>query len=406
MQRYFEFQRKITALKEEGLAILDKADSEKRNLSDEENTKLEEFKAEKQKTERTRNEYVEAKGLQSEIANLGKRDALKPDPEGKNAKDDDAELRSHSFMKWMRQGRNGLSDIENRALVEDATGQILVPEDIMTEIIRVLPGLTVMRGLVTPRTTTRDRVRIRSLTEVSMGWGKLETGSDVTETIPVPAEDWMYVEDLTGLAKIGRDELQDTDYNLKAFIADSFARARAETEDTAFAIGTGHANQQPDGIAVDAHITNVNLATADAIVVNDLINLVYTLPAKYRKNASFLMNSQTEKAVRYLRAEVSAGYYGDYLWQPNVQAGKPNSLLGYPVYNQDDMNYPADEVVAKNIIFGDFKAGYRILDKAQMSIARLDELYAESGLVGFLAYFRVGGGVVRTNAFRALYNNT
>ena len=239
-----------------------------------------------------------------------------------------------------------------------------------------------------------------------MGWGKLETGSDPTETTPTPSSAYIYIEDLTGLTKIGRDELQDADYNLKSYLADSFARARAETEDTAFAIGTGHANSQPDGIAVDGDITDINLDTADTISVEDLIELVYTLPAKYRKNGAFLMNSMTEMAIRNLRAEVASGYYGDFLWQPNVQAGRPNTLLGYPIYNQDDMNYPADATAAKNILFGDFKRGYRIVDRTQMAIARLNELYAEAGLVGFLAYFRVGGGIVQTDCFRALYNNT
>ena len=403
MEKLLEMRRKRTDKVEEMRALLDKAESENRNLTDEEVKQYDAGMTEIEKMKAQEERYVKVNDLETEVGGF---EPIKPEPDEKKAKDPDAELRSQAFFNWMRHGRSGMSDIENRALVEDVTGQILVPEDLLAEIIRALPELTIMRNLTTPRTTNRDRVRIRSLTEVSMEWGKLETGSDVTETIPVPGEDWIYVEDLTGLAKIGRDELQDADYNLRAYIADSFANARAETEDTAFAIGTGHANQQPDGIAVDTDITNVNLDTADTITVEDLIELVYTLPAKYRKRASFLMHSQCEMAIRNLRAEVAEGFYGDFLWQPSVQEGRPNRLLGYPVYNQDDMNYPADTVAAKNIIFGDFKAGYRILDRAQMAIARLDELYAEAGLIGFLAYFRVGGGIVRTNAFRALYNNT
>jgi len=403
MDKLLEMRRQIKTETDSLDELLNKADSENRNMTEEEIKQYDEGIKKVQTMKAQQERYIEVNKLQDELGNY---EPLKPEPESRDTTKEDEDLRKHSFFEWMRKGRGGLSDIENRSLVEDATGQILVPEDITAEIIRALPELTVMRQLCGVRTTNRDRVKIRSLTEVNMGWGKLETGSAITESTPVPSSDSIYVEDLTGLVKIGRDELQDADYNLQAYIQDSLANKRAEVEDTAFAIGTGHANLQPDGIAVDTDITNVNLDTADTMTVEDLIELFYTVPAKYRKNASFLMNSLTEMAVRNLRAEVAAGYYGDFLWQPNVQAGKPNTLLGHPVYNQDDMNYPADATAAKVVMFGDFKRAYRIIDRAQISIVRLDELYAEAGLVGFMAYFRVGGGIVQTDAMRALYNNT
>ena len=121
------------------------------------------------------------------------------------------------------------------------------------------------------------------------------------------------------------------------------------------------------------------------------------MPARYRKNGAFLMHSKCEMAIRNLRAEVADGYYGDFLWQPSVQAGRPNTLLGYPVHNQDDMKYPADTVAANVVLFGDFKAGYRIIDRAEMTLQRLTELYSEAGLVGFKIHKRVGGSVMRAS---------
>jgi HK97 family phage major capsid protein len=320
--------------------------------------------------------------------------------------DKKAEKRA-AFFSWMRHGQAGLTH-EERALVENTAGLYMVPEDLEAEIYRALPKLCFMRQLATVRVTNRDKVSRRSLTEVTMGWGKLELGTEITESTPTPSKDYIYVEDLAGLTKIGKDELQDTDANLEAIIADSFSRAAAETEDTAFTVGTGHTYQQPDGIALDATsgITKIDLATADTIIIEDLLGAVYAVAPQYRKNGSFLMNSKTELALRKLRATYTGGS-GEFLWQPSVQAGKPDTLNGYPVYNQDDMNYPADSVADKNcVVFGDFAAGYRVIDRAGITIQRLDELYAEAGLVGFIAHFRVGGGVVRAAAFSSLQNPT
>src|SRR5690606_14281447 len=125
----------------------------------------------------------------------------------------------------------------------DGTGQILIPEELESEIYRELPKLTVIRSLATVRQTRSDRIRRRSLTEVTGGWGKLETGTPITESTLVPSEEYQYIEDLYALTKIGEDELMDTDVALESIVADSFSRAIAEAEDTAFVIGTGHANE-------------------------------------------------------------------------------------------------------------------------------------------------------------------
>jgi len=313
-----------------------------------------------------------------------------------------------AFYGFLRKGKTDMDPTERKALVEDTTGEIVVPEDLEAGITRTLPKIAVMRNLSGNRTTIRDRVRRRSMSEVTMGWGKLETGNSAPESDPTPEDDgYMYVEDLYGLAKIGEDELQDNDINLESLITDSFSRARAETEDTAFAIGTGHTYKQPDGVAVDTDINQVNSDTADTVTPDDVLDLEYELPAQYLNGAAFLMHRKTEKVLRMVRTSGDGTHLtGQYLWQPSLLVGQPNSFDGYPIYNQGDMNYPADALAKNDIIFGNFKVGYRVLDRSGMSIQRLNELYAEDGLVGFRAHFRVGGGVIISDAFRALKNNT
>jgi len=298
-----------------------------------------------------------------------------------------------AFFNFIRHGV-----IETKALVEDTTGQILVPEDLQAEIMRTLPKLTIMRNLATVRQTNRDRLRYRSLTEVSVGWGKLETGTSITESSPTPSEAYQYVEDLYGLVKIGEDELMDSDQNLEAILADSFARAIAEAEDTAFIAGAGHSSGEPDGILNGTTVSRVTAGQAAEITIDDILDLIYTVPAQYRKNGVLIVNSKTELALRKLKDKND-----QYLWQPSVQAGTPATFAGFPVYNQDDIpEIPAGGTSADVAIFGDIKAGYRIIDRLGITIQRLNELYAESGLIGIKLQYRVGGSVIRPDALRIL----
>ena len=303
-----------------------------------------------------------------------------------------------AFIKFMREGKAALAPEEAKALVSDATGQILIPEELESEIYRELPKITIIRSLATVRPIRTDRIRRRSLTEVQVGWGKLETNTAITESTMVPGQEFQYVEDLYGLTKIGEDELMDTDVALESITTDSFSRAIAEAEDTAFVIGTGHANKQPEGILNGTVVSRVNAGQVGAITADDILKLIYEVPAQYRQNGVLIVNSKTELAMRLLKDGNE-----QYLWQPSLQTGRPNSFAGYPVYNQEDIpDIPSASTAADVAIFGDIRSGYRIIDRLGMTVQRLVELYAEAGLVGFKVHYRVGGGVIRPNALRIL----
>ncbi|MFR9807071.1 phage major capsid protein [Pseudonocardia sp. RS010] len=306
--------------------------------------------------------------------------------------------RRAAFAQFLRRGRGGLAP-EQRALVENTNGEILVPEELETEILRSLPDITVFRSLCSTRTIGSNRVRRRSLGEVSVGWGKLETGTALTDSMPdTPTEEYTYIEDLNGLAKIGEDELEDSDVNLEGLVRDSFSRALGEAEDTGFAVGTGHANQQPVGMmTTGGGITTVAAAAAAALSVDDMLKLIYGVPAQYRRNARFAMASATELLIAQLR---EGGSTGAYMWEPSVQAGRPNTFKGHAVENQEDI--AAVAASARSVIFGDFNAGYRIYDRLGMTVKFLDQLYAEDGMVGWKVRKRVGGDVIRPEAFRIL----
>jgi HK97 family phage major capsid protein len=312
---------------------------------------------------------------------------------------DEALAQKSAFYKWIRGGNQVLTPEEKKSLVEDATGQYLIEPELDSEIERALPTITIVRGLASVRTIGKDRIKMRSIGGVSVGWGKLETGTDPTESTLTPgAPTYQYVEDLYGLAKIGEDELMDADVNLESILAEEFARALGEAEEEAFIKGAGHASDEPEGILVNTTLLEAaaKTASAGAVTVEDFMDLIYKVPTQYRRNGVFIVHSNTELAMRKLRAGGSTTGDGPFLWQPAVAEGKPSTFLGRPIYTQDDM-YSLSDAAKPIAIFGDVKSGYRIIDRVGMTIQRLTELYSEDGLVGFKIHRRVTGGVMKAS---------
>lgn len=291
---------------------------------------------------------------------------------------------------------------DEKALVLDSTGQYLVSPQVLAELERTIAKEAVMRSICGQKTLKSDRLEIRNISEVSVGWGRLETGSGITESAMKPEKPtFAYPEDLYALSKIGEDELMDSDTDLYNTLVDSFSRAVSEAEETGFVVGTGHDTQQPAGFTVDTTLTAAAKpgATTGAIIIEEILDMIYGLPAKFRKNGTFLFNSLTILALRKLRALSADGltYAGSFLWQPSVIAGQPPTLMGYPALAVDEISTFAG---AGTIIgaFGDFRHGYQILDhESGMTVQRLSELYSEAGLVGFKLHKRVGGRVVKAS---------
>lgn len=138
----------------------------------------------------------------------------------------------------------------------------------------------------------------------------------------------------------------------------------------------------------------VTAASATAITADEIINLIYSLKRPYRKNAKFMCNDQTLAAIRKLKDST-----GQYLWQPSLQQGEPDRILGYAV-----MTSPYFPTIAGGkaaMAFGDFSY-YNIGDRGTRSFAELKELFAGNGMVGFVAKERVDGKLVLPEAVKLL----
>ena len=118
-----------------------------------------------------------------------------------------------------------------------------------------------------------------------------------------------------------------------------------------------------------------------------------TLRAPYRKNARWLMNLKTAGVVRKMKDTE-----GRYVWQNAIAAGQPDLLLGYPVEIDEEM--PDIGADAKAIAFGDFEAGYIIVDRPGVRL--LVDPYSKKPYVLFYAYMRMGGQVQNGEAIKLL----
>jgi HK97 family phage major capsid protein len=308
------------------------------------------------------------------------------------------------FAKAMRtRDQSGLTVEEKAAVIEDATGQIIVPHDIAGPIFLTLPRLGTLRDLALVRPTTSNLVDVRALTNATAAWGKIELGTTAVSydaAIAATGPNTITVQNLNALVQIGVDELADTDANLVGLVQEIVGQKFAELEDDAFANGNG--TSKPFGIAtratVGGAIPAAQSVTAAASAVNpDLLKtLPFLISSRFAANGVYIASDDATLATSLLKDSSS-----NYLWQPSVQAGQPDRFNGYPWYRVTGMPSMTTGAGFSDpaVLFGDLRSGYMVADRQRITVQRLDERYADVGMVGFLFRSRVGGDVIRPAAF-------
>lgn len=272
-----------------------------------------------------------------------------------------------------------------------ADGGYLVPEEFERQIVTGLDEANVVRGLAKVITTSAERKIPVAATHSAAQW-TAENGA-YTESDPTFEQKTIDAYKLTDLVKVSIELLQDSMFDLESYIAAEFARAFGIAEEQAFCVGTG--SGQPTGIfTANGGIVGVTAAATNAITADEIISLVYALKSPYRRNAKFLMNDATVSMIRKLKDN-----NGAYLWQPSIQAGEPDRLLGYELFTSPYV--PAVAAGALTAAFGDFK-NYWIADRSGRTVQRLNELYSANGQVGFVATERVDGKVILPEGIQLL----
>ena len=275
----------------------------------------------------------------------------------------------------------------------DSEGGYLVPDEYERTLVEALEEENVFRQMAKViKTSSGDR-------KIPVVAGK-GTASWIDEEGAFPESDDSFGQVSIGAYKLGtmikvsEELLNDTVFDLQSYISREFARRIGAKEEEAFFTGDGKG--KPLGLlaAAGGAQTGVTAASQTAVTADELMDLYYALKAPYRKKSVWVLNDSTVKAVRKLKDS-----NGQYLWQPSLTAGTPDTILGRPVRTSAYM--PAMAAGAKTVAFGDFSY-YWIADRQGRSFKRLNELYAASGQVGFLASQRVDGKLVLAEAVKVL----
>lgn len=318
---------------------------------------------------------------------------------------DSSEDKEHkqAFMDYMRTGREADLERKSMATNADPDGGYLVPRQIDSEITKVLRELSPMRQIArVAQVESGDFSMLHSVGGTGYSWVGEEASRPQTGT-PRFNEIKPVIGEIYAMPPITQKLLDDSGFDLETWLMDELSEVFAAGEGAAFITGDGI--NKPRGI-----ITNSIASTADGTrsetalqyvasgaagafagsnPADKLVHLVHSLKPRYRKGASWLLNTNSLEQVRTLKDG-----QGNYIWRAGVEAGQPDALLGYPVF--EDENMPDIAADSLSIAFGNFQRGYTIVDR---NTTMLRDPFTAKPYVLFYTTKRVGGAM---RDFRAI----
>ena len=312
-------------------------------------------------------------------------------PDGEEKKGRATDKYKKTFWNAMR--RKNFYDVENALQVgTDSEGGYLVPDEFEHTLVEALEEENFFRGIATViQTSSGDRKIPVVATKGTASWideeGAYPESDDSFGQVSIGAYK------VATMLKVSDELLNDSVFDLEAYISKEFGRRIGAKEEEAFFTGDGKG--KPTGIFNAAGGASDGVTTAAAnITFDDVMDLFYAVKSPYRKKAVWVLNDTTVKALRKLKDN-----NGNYIWQPSVQAGQPDMILNRPYHTSAYV--PEIAAGAKVMAFGDFSY-YWIADRQGRSFKRLNELFAATGQVGFLASQRVDGKLILSEAVKTM----
>jgi len=293
----------------------------------------------------------------------------------------------------------------------DPDGGYLLPPSTVGRMVTKIYEQSVMRQLATVQVISTDKLEgVIDNNEADAGWvGELGTRSDTTT--PQVGRWEIQAHEMYAMPKTSQKLLDDAAVDVEAWLAGKVADKFSRVEGTAFAAGTGVG--QPKGLfsyttaatgddtrawgQFEHVVTGANGAfhTTKADPIQDLIG---AMKGQYLQNATFLMRREVRTAIRKLKEATS----DKYLWEPSLQAGTPDRLLGYPV--AIDQYVPAIATSSLSLAFGDVREAYTIVDR--MGVRTLRDPFTAKPYIVFYSTKRTGGGAVNFEAVKFLKFST
>jgi len=283
-----------------------------------------------------------------------------------------------------------------RGVVEDAlkadtavTGGYLLPEEFAAKLVNAVSNRSVLRSICTEIKTNRN-------TDVPIvnGQGKAAWVPDGAQ-IPMVRDRFDRVmlrgHALAATIRVSSELIKDSAIDLEKYLADTFADRLTETEEEAFIAGDGV--DKPTGLISQAKV-GCETADAGSVSIEDVLNLIFSVPAKHRRNGVLLMNDATLLHLYKLCSK-----QGPNLWFGKTNDGKDDTFFGMRIARCAAM----PEMASGNtpILFGDFKKVF-INDQGERGIRRILELYALNDHVGYLIGERVDVKLAVPDAVKGL----
>ncbi len=329
----------------------------------------------------------ELTALQATVTDLGKKsnrigtgDASVQDEEYKSA-----------FDKWARKGDRYEAELEAKALVtNDSTGGFLVPKTVESGIRADLRTLSPIRSEATVLQTSNDNYTfLKNMRGLTTGWVG-ETDARPETATPTLIEVKLPGGEIYANPAVSQRALDDSVFNLEAWLASEITSEMAIAENKAFVNGDGV--NKPKGFINATGLTTLKTGAAAALPAGAdfLFNMVYSMDSAYRAGAKFYSNCAVSQAVRTIKDN-----NGQYLWQPSLVAGQPAQIAGYAHVELEDMDAIAAGKVP--LAFANMKQGYTIVDR--IGIRTLRDPYTHKPFVHFYATKRVSGDVTDAKAF-------
>jgi HK97 family phage major capsid protein len=326
------------------------------------------------------------------------------------------------FVDWLRNKGQGpvqeqkLQDLQKKMIEQKdvtigtaAAGGFAVPEEIAREIGRLELLFSPVRSLVkVVQTGTSDYKELVSKRGTTSGWVG-ETGTRTATATPQLRERAPTFGELYAYPQASEWSLDDIFFDVEAWLSEEVAQEFAQEEATAVISGNG--TSKPTGLLNTAPVTTADFASPErnaaafqsvesdltpggvSILPDTLFDVVYTLNSAYRVRGTWAFNSLTAAAIRKLKDTTN-----QYLWQPGLQAGQPERLLGYPVSIWEQLaNIGANNIP---ILFGDFRRAYVLADRVGLRVTR--DNVTNVGFIRFYIRRREGGIVLDNHALKVL----
>lgn len=321
------------------------------------------------------------------------------DYEGKHYSPVNQEHRK-AFNEYLRKGNElELASLESKSLSVDSDpdGGYLVTPTISENIIKRVYESSPMRQIAASETISTDTLEIiEDKDEAVAGW-TTETATVSDTDTPQLGKKNIPVHELYAQPKATQKLIDDSSINIEEWISSKVAEIFSRKENTAFISGDGVG--KPRGILTyDAgtswgEIEQIDSGSDGAVTADGIIQLYYGMKEEHASRGTFLMNRSVLQSVRLLKDTTN-----QYIWQPGLAAGAPDTLMGVPVMQAADM--PAAATDSLSIAFGDMQSAYQIVDRIGIRVLR--DPFTDKPFVKFYTTKRVGGDVINFDAIKLL----